>query len=405
MLVNVDDFRLAARRRLPRTAFDAIDGGSGDETALRRNRSAFGEILLRPSVMADVRERDISTTVLGQRISMPLLIGPAGYARMGHREGELAAARAAADAETIYALSTVSSYELEDVARASNGPKWFQLYPPGDRGACESLLARAHDAGYEALAVTVDTAVEGLRERDRRHRLAVPLRMTPRLMMQGATRPRWALDYLRGGAGRGAQGIGAAFLQERGPRPEPRSLRDAGRAIAATARSITEEEIRFIRDTWKGPLLIKGVMRAEECKRLIAVGADGIVVSNHGGRQLDGVLATIEALPEVVDAVAGQAEVFVDGGFRRGTDVVKALALGARACLIGRPYLYGLAVGGQAGVRHVLEIFRTEIDQTMALLGCATVTALDASAIQLLPGFAGQASARGETRQGTSAQP
>jgi len=404
MLVNVEDFRRAARRRLPRIAFDAIDGGAGDEAALRRNRSAFAEILLRPSVMADVRERDISTTVLGRRISMPLLVGPAGFARMGHRDGELAAARAAADAETIYALSTVSSYELEDVARASNGPKWFQLYPPGERGACESLLARAHDAGYEALAVTVDTAVEGLRERDRRHRLAVPLRMTPRLIMQGATRPRWALDYLRGGAGRGAQGIGAAFLQERGPRPEPRSLRDTGRAIAATARSITEEVIRFIRDAWNGPLLIKGVMRAEECKRLVALGADGIVVSNHGGRQLDGVLATIEALPEIVHAVDGQAEVFVDGGVRRGTDVVKALALGARACLIGRPYLYGLAVGGQAGVRHVLEILRTEIDQTMALLGCATVAAVDESAIQLLPGFAGRRGARGEEDQATGPQ-
>jgi isopentenyl diphosphate isomerase/L-lactate dehydrogenase-like FMN-dependent dehydrogenase len=404
MLVNVEDFRRAARRKLPRIAFDAIDGGAGDETALRRNRAAFAEILLRPSVMADVRERDISTTVLGRRISMPLLVGPAGFARMGHRDGELAAARAAADAETIYALSTVSSYELEDVARASNGPKWFQLYPPGERGACESLLARAHDAGYEALAVTVDTAVEGLRERDRRHGLAVPLRMTPRLMMQGATRPRWALDYLRGGAGRGAQGIGAAFLQERGPRPEPRSLRDTGRAIAATARSITEDEIRFIRDAWKGPLLIKGVMRAEECKRLVALGADGIVVSNHGGRQLDGVLATIEALPEIVHAVNGQAEVFVDGGVRRGTDVVKALALGARACLIGRPYLYGLAVGGQAGVRHVLEILRTEIDQTMALLGCATVAAVDESAIQLLPGFAGRRHARAEEEQATGPQ-
>jgi isopentenyl diphosphate isomerase/L-lactate dehydrogenase-like FMN-dependent dehydrogenase len=405
MLVNVEDFRDAARRRLPRIAFDAIDGGSADEATLRRNRSAFEEILLRPGVMADVRERDISTSVLGQRISMPLLVGPAGFARMGHREGELAAARAAADAETIYALSTVSSYELEDVARASKGPKWFQLYPPGDRDACASLLQRAHDAGYEALAVTVDTAVEGLRERDRRHRLAVPLRMTPRLMMQGATRPRWAFDYLRGGAGRGAQGIGAAFLQERGTRPEPRSLRDAGRAIAATARSITEEEIRFIRDTWKRPLLIKGVMRAEECKRLIALGADGIVVSNHGGRQLDGVLATIEALPEIVGAVEGKLEVFVDGGFRRGTDVVKALALGARACLVGRPYLYGLAVGGQAGVRHVLEIFRTEIDQTMALLGCATVADLDESAIQLLGGFAGRPRARAGTRHAPNGQP
>jgi isopentenyl diphosphate isomerase/L-lactate dehydrogenase-like FMN-dependent dehydrogenase len=390
MLLNTEDFRRAARRRLPRTAFDALDGGAGEEATLRRNRSAFAEIALRPRVMGDVRERDISTTVLGQRVSMPLLLGPAGFARMGHRDGELAVARAAADANTIFALSTVSSYELEDVARASNGPKWFQLYPPGDRTVCEGVLQRARDAGYRALAVTVDTAVEGLRERDRRHRLAVPLRMTPLLLAQGAMRPRWGLDYLRGGAGRGPQGMGAAFLRERGPRPSPRSLGDVGRAIAATARSITEEEIRFIREAWDGPLLIKGVMRSEECRRLLALGVDGIVVSNHGGRQLDGVLATIEALPEIVEAVAGEAEVFVDGGIRRGTDVVKALALGARACLIGRPYLYGLAVAGAAGVRHVLEILRSEIDQTMALLGCASIAELDASAIQLLPGFAGR---------------
>jgi isopentenyl diphosphate isomerase/L-lactate dehydrogenase-like FMN-dependent dehydrogenase len=390
VLVNVEDFRDAARRRLPRIAFDAIDGGAGEEATLRRNRSAFEQVLLRPRVMADVSRRDISTTALGQPISMPLIVGPAGFARMGHAEGELAAARAANDAGTIFGLSTVSSYELEDVAHAADGPKWFQLYPPGDRQECERLLHRAHEAGYQALAVTVDTAVEGLRERDRRHGLAVPVRMTPRLVLQAATRPRWALDYLRGGAGRGAQGIDAAFLRERGPRPGPRSLGAMGRAIAATARSITEEEIRFIRSAWDRPLLVKGVMRAEECRRLLDLGVDGIVVSNHGGRQLDGVLAAIEALPEVVQAVGGEAEVFVDGGFRRGTDLVKALALGARACLIGRPFLFGLAVAGQAGVRQVLEILRAEIDQTMALLGCATVADIDRSAIQLLPGFAGR---------------
>jgi isopentenyl diphosphate isomerase/L-lactate dehydrogenase-like FMN-dependent dehydrogenase len=389
MLVNVEDFRAAARRRLPRIAFDAIDGGAGDELALERNRSAFRQILLRPRVMADVTKRDISTTALGEKISLPVIVGPAGFARMCHREGELAAARAAADAETIYGLSTVSSYGLEAVAAAADGPKWFQLYPPGERSACEAILARAHEAGYTALAITVDTAVEGLRERDKRHRLAVPMRMTPRLMLHGATRPAWALDFLRGGVGRGPQGIDADFLTERGARPTPLSLGEVGRAIAATARSITEAEIAFIRETWKGPLLVKGVMRAEECRRLVALGVEGIVVSNHGGRQLDGVLATIEALPEVVDAVAGDAEVFLDGGIRRGTDVVKALALGARACLIGRPYLYGLAAAGQAGVRHVLEILRTEIDQTMALLGCATVADVDRSGVQLLPGYAG----------------
>jgi isopentenyl diphosphate isomerase/L-lactate dehydrogenase-like FMN-dependent dehydrogenase len=390
MIVNSDDFRAAARRRLPRIAFDAIDGGAGDEVTLRRNRSAFDEIALRPRVLADVRERSIATTVLGSPVSMPLLVGPAGFARMGHRDGEIAVARAAADAGTVYALSTVASYPLADVARASDGAKWFQLYPPGDPGECRELLGRVRDSGYGAVMVTVDTAVEGLRERDRRHHLALPMRITPRLVAQGATRPRWALDYLRGGVGRGRQGMDAAFLVERGPRPAPRSLKDMGRAIAATARSITEDELRFIREAWDGPLLVKGVMRADECRRLIDLGVDGIVVSNHGARQLDGVLAAIEALPEVVDAVAGDAEVFVDGGFRRGTDVVKALALGARAVLAGRPWLFALATGGQAGVRQWLEIMRIEIDQTMALLGCASIEDIDAGAIHLRPGFAGR---------------
>jgi isopentenyl diphosphate isomerase/L-lactate dehydrogenase-like FMN-dependent dehydrogenase len=390
MLVNVNDVQVAARRKLPRMVFDAMDGGSGDELTLRRNRTAFEQILLRTRVMGDVRKRDISTTVLGQKVSMPLLLCPAGFARMCHRDGELAVARAASEADTVYALSTVSSFELEDVARAAPGPKWFQLYPPGDRTECTRLIGRVRAAGYQTLLVTVDTAVEGLRERDSRHRLSVPVRLTPRLIAHGATRPAWAFDYLRGGVGRGRQGMDAAFLRERQVRPAPRSLGQMGRAIEATARSITEAEIRFIREQWQGPLLIKGVMRSEECKRLVDLGVDGIVVSNHGARQLDSTPATIESLPEVVKAVDGAVEVFVDGGFRRGVDVVKALALGARAAMIGRPYLYGLAVDGEAGVGHVLEMLRTEIDQTMALLGCPTIAELNPSVVRLLPGFAGR---------------
>ena len=389
-LLNLEDVRRAARRRLPRTAFEVIDGGAGNETTVHRNREAFRDIGLRPRALADTTTRDISTTLFGQTISMPLLLDPCGFARIAHGDGELAAARAAADAGTIFALSTATSYPLEGVARAGDGPKWFQLYAPADRSECTALLQRAQNAGYEALAVTIDTAVGGLRERDKRNKLEVPLRMTPRLFLEGARRPRWAIDFIRGNVGRGGMGIvGPRGFQ--GGRLRPfRSLKDAGRAIAASARPVTSEDIAFIREQWSGPLLVKGVQRGDECGLLIDLGVDGIIVSNHGGRQLDTGRATIEILPEVVRAVAGRAVVLVDGGFRRGVDVAKALALGANAVLVGRPYLYGLAVGGEAGVRHVLELMRFEIDQTMALLGCETLAQLDSSYVDLRPGFAGR---------------
>jgi isopentenyl diphosphate isomerase/L-lactate dehydrogenase-like FMN-dependent dehydrogenase len=373
ILENVQAYERAARRALPRSVFDVVAGGAGDETTLRRNRAAFESLALRPRALADVSERDLTTTVFGEELSMPLMLDPCGFARMAHREAELAVARAAAAAETIYVLSTVTSMPLEEVAASADGPKWFQLYPPADRGACAELIGRVRAAGFKALCVTIDGAVAGLRERDKRNRLSVPLKLSPRLALEGVRRPRWALDFVLGGAGRGSQGFGTL--------PRPQSMHEAGRAIAATARSILPEEIEFIRDQWDGPLLIKGVQRGDECAAIAELGANGVVVSNHGGRQLDTGLAAIEILPEVVEAGAGRLEVLVDGGFRRGTDIVKALALGARAVLVGRPYLYGLAVGGEAGVRDVLELLRFEIDQTIALLGCSRVDQLDASMI------------------------
>lgn len=374
MLCNLLDYERRARKRLPRAVFDVIAGGAGDEITLRRNRQAFADLALRPRALADVSTRDLSSTVLGTPVSMPVLLDPCGYARMAHREAELAVARAAAEAGTIYALSTISSAPLEQVAAASDAPKWFQLYPPADRDACKALIARAQAAGFYALCVTIDGAMAGLRERDRRNRLVVPLRLTPRLLLEGASRPAWALDFLQGGVGRGDQGFGGMA--------RPQSLRDAGRAIAATARAITEEEMGFIRDQWDGPLIVKGIQRGDECEALIEMGVDAVVVSNHGGRQLDGVRATIEILPEVVDAVNGRMEVFLDGGVRRGTDVFKALALGARGVLIGRPYLFGLAIAGQEGVSGVLEMLRAELDQTLALIGCRSVSNIEASLLQ-----------------------
>ncbi len=375
MLCNLTDYESAARRRLPKAVFDVIAGGAGDEVTLARNRAAFADLSLRPRALADVNARQLSSTVLGMPVSMPVMLDPCGYARMAHRDAELAVARAAAQAGTIYALSTISSVPLEIVAGATDAPKWFQLYPPADRDECSRLIERAQVAGFRALCVTIDGALAGLRERDKRNRLTVPLKLGPRLLLEGASRPRWAVDFLRGGAGRGDQGFGAMA--------RPQLLRNAGAAIAATARAITAEEIEFIRQRWRGPLIVKGLQRGDECELLLSLGIDGIVVSNHGGRQLDGVRASIETLPEVVEAVAGRAEVFLDGGVRRGTDVFKALALGARAVLVGRPYLYGLAVAGEDGVRQVLEMLRFELDQTMALAGCARISDIDHSHVEV----------------------
>ena len=392
MLVNLDDYRDLARRRLPKTVFDVIEGGGADELTLRRNRSAFEHLLLRPRSLGDTNTRDLSTTVFGDRVSIPLLLGPAGLARMAHRHGELAVARAAARADVIYAVGTATSYELEDIATSTTQPKWFQLYPPSDRGECAALISRAQLAGFKALCVTVDGSVNGLRERDRRNHLTVPLRVTPRLVTQALARPRWALDFARGGVGRGAQGTSGL---SRNDVRRSRSWAEGARAIAATVRSVTVGDIEFIRSQWTGPLVIKGVHRADEVDLMLGLGADGLVVSNHGGRQLDTVLSSIEALPEVVHEVGGRAQVFVDGGFRRGTDVVKALALGARAVLVGRPYFHGLAIGGERGVADVIATLRSEIDNTMALLGCASIVELNPTYVQALPGFAGRHVDRG----------
>jgi isopentenyl diphosphate isomerase/L-lactate dehydrogenase-like FMN-dependent dehydrogenase len=357
-LRSADDFERAARRRLPRAVFDLIAGGAADETTLRRNRSAFHRFTLRPRALVDVSQRETSTTVLGHRVSMPLLLGPAGYARAAHPGAELAVARAAGRAGTVYALSTASSYALEDVAAAASGPTWFQLYLRPSQDATEALVDRAEKAGFPVLCATIDTAVRGLRERDTRNGLTIPFRMTPRLVAQAALRPAWTFDFVRQGAMKGAETLGEV------------------------GRCVTLADLHWLRDRWRGPLVVKGILRAEECRKVLDCGVDGIVVSNHGGRQLDCTPATLDVLPEVVKAVAGRAEIFVDGGFRRGTDVVKALALGARACLVGRPYLYGLAVGGEEGVARLLEILRHEIDQTMALLGCPSVASIDSDVLR-----------------------
>jgi isopentenyl diphosphate isomerase/L-lactate dehydrogenase-like FMN-dependent dehydrogenase len=355
--VNVAEVRAAARRRLPAAVFDTIDGGADDELTLRRNETAFAELTLRPRPLVDVTVRSTRTEVLGRPVSMPVLLAPTGGGRVAHRHAELAVAAAAAAQDTVYVQSTVTSYALEDVAAAAGGRAWYQLYLPVDRSRTAAMVQRVADAGYRALVLTVDTPVFGGRERDRRNGFSLPLRIGARLALGTAAHPAWALDQARGtlpGGGR----LSVQATQEQ---------------IRASPSPVTWADLARVRELWRGPLLVKGVLGPEQCERLLTEGVDGIVVSNHGGRQLDGVPASIEALPAVVAAVAGRAEVYLDGGVRRGTDVLKALALGARAVLIGRPYLYGLAAGGQRGVEKVLELLREELDRAMALTGCTTV--------------------------------
>jgi len=380
-LINISDVERAARKRLPRPIFDIIAGGAGDEVTVEANRDGFKSLRLRPRNLVDITKRDVSTTVLGKPVSMPILLDPAGYQRMANSEAELAVARAAGAVGTGFALSTVSSYPLETVADIATGPKWFQLYlPPGNTSETEELVDRAAKAGYDALCLTVDTTMRALRERDVRNRFSLPLKISPRLVASSAVRPRWSVDFLRGGVGRGTA---AGFS------PKMLSIKAAGSALSSTMRPVTEADFALVRERWHGPLVIKGVLRGDEARRLLDMGADGIVVSNHGGRQLDSVPATIEALPEVVEAVDGRAEVFIDGGIRRGTDVVKALAIGAQACLIGRPYVYGLALGGEAGVRRVLEILRDETENAMGLLGCTSIDEITRDCVRLPHEWAG----------------
>ena len=358
-IVNLLDYEEIARRKLPKEIYDFIAGAADDEVSLARNRSAWGEIQLLPRVLIDVSNVDTSTTVLGQRVSAPVLLAPVAHQRAAHPEGEAATARAAAGSETIMILSTMATTTIEDVAAAATGPKWFQLYLYPEREITKRLVERAEKSGYTALCLTVDVPYLGHRERDLHNRLEFPPGILPVNFLG-------EVDV----AAYQAQGQGSAL---------------AAQAASLISRVITWEHVDWLRSITSLPLLIKGVLAAEDAKIALGHGVAGIVVSNHGARQLDGVPAPIEVLPEIVEAVAGRAPVLVDGGVRRGTDVVKALALGATAVLIGRPYIWGLAAEGEAGVRRVLEMLRTEFELAMALCGCRSVGEIKRSHVRLKP--------------------
>lgn len=367
--LNVDDLRVAARRRLPRGAFDYLDGAAEDEVTMHRNRTVFGDLELVPRVLRDVGDVDLSTTVLGTPSALPLVLGPTGFTRMFHRDGELAVAAAAAAAGVPYTASTLGTTSLEDVAAQGEGPLWFQLYVWRDRGLCRELVERARGAGYRALVLTVDTAVPGARERDLRNGLAIPPALTARALLDGARHPRWAYGLLTSDA--------ITFANVRHVAPGPTEvMRFVGEQFDPR---VSWDDLAWLRGVWDGPLVLKGVLSPPDARRAADLGVEGLVVSNHGGRQLDHVPAALSALERVVDAVGADVEVLVDSGFRRGTDLLKALALGARAVLVGRPYLYGLAAGGEAGVDRVLQILGDELRRGMQLVGATSVADLDAS--------------------------
>jgi L-lactate dehydrogenase (cytochrome) len=375
--VSVADLRVAAKRRLPRVVFDYIDGGADAEVTLRENCRAFEDVTFRPRSAVATRACDLRTTVLGASLDLPVLLGPVGSSRMFYPRGEEVAAGAAGRAGTAYVLSTLSGCAVKDVAAASRGPVWYQLYLVGGRDVALGAIDRAHAAGCSALVVTIDTPVAGLRERDVRNGMKElvsrkPLAMLP-FVFQFLARPRWLAAYLGDG---GLMSFPNIVLPD-GPMPY------ADVAAALEQSMVSWTDLRWIRDAWKGPVVIKGVHTADDARRAVDEGAAAIVVSNHGGRQLDGVAPTIRVLPEVVAAVDRRVEVLLDGGIRRGSDVVKALCLGARAVLIGRAYAYGLGAAGSAGVTRALEILRSDIVRTLTLLGTGSTGGLDRSFVDL----------------------
>jgi isopentenyl diphosphate isomerase/L-lactate dehydrogenase-like FMN-dependent dehydrogenase len=363
------------------TVFDYIDGGAGSESTVRANRHALESLPIIPrlGVTRGSPPPALETSVLGKPISFPVMLSPVGFARMMHPAGDVAAAAAADDAGTVHTLSTFSGHTLEEVAGAATARRWFQLYFLGGRGGAEALIARAAAVGYEALVVTLDTQAGAMRERDVRHGVRLPLRITLdnvlRFAPEAVAHPGWLLgfaqdrfhmDLANAAASAGAGGM---------------ALDEALRHLRASPP--LWEDFRWIRDQWPGPILAKGILSADDARRAVDAGVAGVIVSNHGGRQLDGAPPTIGVLPDVVAAAGSDAEIFVDGGFRRGADVVRALSLGARAVMVGRPWAFGLAAAGEAGVAKVLDLLRADVERVLRLIGCPSVG-------ELGPGYLGR---------------
>jgi L-lactate dehydrogenase (cytochrome) len=367
--LNIEDLRRLAKQRLPRMVFDYIDGGADDEITLHNNTARLRAHGLHFKALVDVSKIDLSARIMGSDSSLPFFISPTAASRLFHpREGERAVARAAQAAGTIYSLSTLGSVSIEEVAALCPGPKWFQVYAWRDRSVVEAVLKRAATAGFAGLILTVDTPVAGNRERDPRNAFTIPPRVSLRTALQALARPNYLFDIAT------TSKIAPANF------PDPGLKGGIMEFINSQFdRSIDWSYARWLKDVWKGPVAIKGISRADDVERAISAGADAVWVSNHGGRQLDTSLATIDTLPAISAAAKGRVEVIFDGGVRRGTDIIKALALGASGVAIGRAYIYGLAAGGESGVRRAIEILKSEVERNMALMGARNVNAIDAT--------------------------
>jgi len=368
---SVADLRAIARRRLPRGVFDYIDGGAEDERTMAANSAAFAGVTFRPRVLRDVGDVDPSTTLLGRPLPLPLVLAPTGFTRIADPDGELAVARAAARAGLPYTLSTLSTRSIEEVAEASAGPKWFQVYVWRDRGLVKEMIGRAAMARYEAVVLTVDTAVLGRRERDVRRGFSLPPKVGLGTLVDGAVHPGWTWRFLR------SESIRFANVSE-----------SVGAGDGTTAVTLSEyvntqfdpglswRDVEWLRSVWHGPLVVKGIQTVDDARLAAEAGVEAIALSNHGGRQLDSAPATLDLVAPVADAVGDRLEIICDGGVRRGSDIVKAVALGARACMAGRAYLYGLGAAGERGVDHVLGLLDADVRRTMALVGASTVAEL-----------------------------
>lgn len=366
---SIGDLRIEAKRRLPAPIFHYLDGGADDEITLRRNTDAFADYELIPNCLTDVSSINTNTEVLGLTLDLPVFLSPTGMSKLFHHTGEAAVARAARKFGTLYSLSTLGTTSIEDIARATDGPKMFQIYVYKDRGLTKEFIQRCKDAKYDAICLTVDVPVPGNRERDLVNGMTIPPKFSLDSLFSFALHPEWTFNSLRN------PNFDLANVRQR------KDLSVAGRPVSVMEylndqidRTVTWKDAAWLGEEWGGRFLIKGVHSAHDAKRAAEIGAHGIMVSNHGGRQLDGVPACIDALGPIVDAVGDALEVILDGGVRRGTHVIKALALGAKACSIGRGYLYGFGSGGQAGVEKALSLLKNEIERDMALLGVNEVS-------------------------------
>jgi isopentenyl diphosphate isomerase/L-lactate dehydrogenase-like FMN-dependent dehydrogenase len=376
--INIADLRQLAQRRMPKVVFDYLDGGADDEITLRENCRVFDELIFRPRQAVAFADCTLATKVVGFDLSFPVILAPVGYSRLMHPGGEVSAARIAGKFGTGYILSTISGHKLEDVRAASKGPVWYQLYLMGGRAAAELTIERARKVGFGALVLTVDTPVAGMRERDPRNGMKKLLSgsVLAKLpyVFEILAHPGWLAGFLVDG---GVPKLENVVIPGKGPM----AMIDVSAALAQAV--VTWQDLSWIRNLWTGPIIIKGILIGDDARRAVDVGASAVVVSNHGGRQLDGVSPSLRALPEIVAAANGQIDVLMDGGIRRGSDVVKALCLGAKAVLAGRSYAYGLGAGGEAGVTRALQILKEGIERTLRLLGCSSVRELNPSYLQM----------------------